>query len=814
MSTEIREIPETAMPHPAAVRRVRDAEPASQLEVSVYLKPHPEEAEAAGQGRRETREQMRARRTVEYEHDILQVTTFAARHDLRVVSVAPERRLVRLAGSVAQLSAAFRTSLGVYDAGEGEFLSYRGSLSVPADLGSRIESILGLDTRPVARPHVAQAAAATASNIHLPSEMAGLYNFPLTANGAGECVAIIEQGGGYLNSDIAAAFQAMELPEPTIVAVSVDGAKNNPGYSTEGDIETALDIQVCGGLAWGARLAVYFAPNTSTGFVDALSAATHDITNHPSAISVSWGAPESTWGTSVIASVDSTLQDAATLGLSVFASSGNKLAPDGITTDGKAHVHFPASSPSAIGCGGTTITTSGSSIVNEVVWNHIGVGGEPEGTGGGISDYFSVPPFQAKTTLPPSVNDGGHRRGVPDVAGNGDPETGYWIVVRGQNISVAGTSSVAPLWAGLTARLNQMMPPFETVGFFLPRLYKFPSAGRDITTGNNRWPANPAIGYDAGPGWDACTGLGSPNGITLAMILTQTGEVAAVEWSDGSRHFRVYCQIGQGVIQEYCWDGDGPWTTGMTLRGAAPYSRVAAVRWEDSRGPHQRVYYQNTGNVIVEQCYDDGNWTSGAYPLYGAAPGAGIAAVQWSDIGGNHIRVYYESSANTIIGQQRLGNGPWTLGTTINGAGPGSDVAAVQWSDSGGGAHVRVYYQNPGNAILEARFDNGIWTRTDTLFAAGPCTGIAATQWDSGGVKRVYFQNPQATLIEMCCDQGIWTAGNILPSAAPGTGIAAVGWDDDGGHLRIYYQNTQNEIIEECYDDEKWTPGVFAVPVK
>jgi kumamolisin len=341
-----------------------------------------------------------------------------------------------------------------------------------------------------------------------------LYAFPTSVTGNGQCIALIELGGGFTDSDTTAAFGAMGISPPTVVAVSVDGGTNSPTPDDGANGEVALDIQVSGGAAPGAKIAVYFAPNTDAGFVDAITSAVHDTTNKPSVISISWGSAEVNWTAQAIQSMSSALQDASTVNVSVFAASGDNLAADGVS-DGKAHVDFPASSPWIIGCGGTSISANGTTITSETVWND-----GSSGSGGGISDQFPVPAFQESANLPPSVNDGQKRRGVPDVAGDAAPSTGYQVVVNGQSLVVGGTSAVAPLWAGLTALINEGAT--KPVGFFLPFLYANSTLLRQVTQGNNI-PSGSAIGYSAGPGWNACTGLGVPNGESLFVALTQGG---------------------------------------------------------------------------------------------------------------------------------------------------------------------------------------------------------------------------------------------------------------------------------------------------
>src|SRR5260221_427611 len=114
-------------------------------------------------------------------------------------------------------------------------------------------------------------------------------------NGQGQCVAILELGGGFRAADLRAYFQQLHIPQPKVVAVSVDHGRNQPSGPNSADGEVMLDIDVVGSVAPGARIAVYFAPNTDQGFIDAITTAVHDTTNCPSVISISWGAPEGSW---------------------------------------------------------------------------------------------------------------------------------------------------------------------------------------------------------------------------------------------------------------------------------------------------------------------------------------------------------------------------------------------------------------------------------------------------------------------------------------------------------------------------------------
>ena len=478
--------------------------PDERIEISLYLKPL--------HGTAGTTPAALARdRATQHADDIAQVREFAKAAGLDVTDVEPGRRLVRLAGSAARMEAAFRTKLHHCHDGARTFRARSGMLSLPENLHGIVEAVLGLDTRPVAQPRsIIRPAASTAASF-LPNAVGAFYNYPSSVTGAGQCIGLIELGGGYNEADNVAAFRAMGLAAPTVVAVPVDGGANAPKPDTGADGEVALDIQVAGGVAPGARIAVYFTPNTDAGFVDAITAAAHDAANKPSVLSISWGSAEANWTAQAMTTMTSALQDAAGLGISVFVAAGDNLATDGVS-DGKAHVDFPASSPWAIGCGGTLIAVTGQKIAKETVWNE-----GSSGTGGGISDVYPVPDFQADAKLPKSVNDGHAGRGVPDVAGDADPNSGYVVVLSGERQVVGGTSAVAPLWAGLAALVNEKAA--KPAGFFLPVLYKNASALKAITHGNNE-PSGSTIGYAAGAGWNACTGLGVPDGQAVFDALT------------------------------------------------------------------------------------------------------------------------------------------------------------------------------------------------------------------------------------------------------------------------------------------------------
>ncbi len=362
---------------------------------------------------------------------------------------------------------------------------------------------------------------------------------------------MVELGGGFRPADLAAYFKGLDSAVPSLTAVSVDRAQNAPTGDANGpDGEVMLDIEVIGAIAPQAKIAVYFAPNTDAGFLDAITTAIHDTTNKPSVISISWGGAESTWTSQAMTAMDEAFQAAATLGVTVCVASGDNGSSDGVG-DGSDHVDFPASSPFVLACGGTSLRADASAISGESVWND-GAGGWCERQG---HQQFSsqCPPWQVALSADQRPGEAvlrPTRRGVPDVS-NADPRpvTTYsndghqllpicrrcgWHHFRiaialttrsrgtrcrrqcrsGRPVTtyastaldsavIGGTSAVAPLWAALIARINQASG--TSAGFVNPRLYANPQALRDITSGNNG-------DFAAAAGWDACTGLGSPNG--------------------------------------------------------------------------------------------------------------------------------------------------------------------------------------------------------------------------------------------------------------------------------------------------------------
>lgn len=475
--------------------RVADQPVEEVIDISVILKPATRAPipEIGGQAisRREFAEKHGASETA-----IHRVTELAKEYDLRVSEVSPQRRTVKLQGSAANMMRAFDVRLDLYEHEGRQYRARTGGVKLPGDMVDSVEAVLGLDNQQQAKPYYRVRSKQDATSIsYTPPQVAQLYQFPEGLDGTGQTVGIIELGGGYSAANLQTYFSDLGIEMPSVVSFSVDGGTNTLSGPSGADAEVQLDVEVIGTVAPGSKIVVYFAPNSTQGFQDALSTAIHDETNNPSVISISWGGPESSWTAQAMVAFDSAAQDAAALGVTICSASGDGGSSDGVSSGN--HVNFPASSPHILACGGTSMQAGNGSITSETAWNL---------SGGGYSAQFPLPFWQATAGINPPANGG---RGVPDVSGDADPDTGYSVSVDGSPMVVGGTSAVAPLWSGLIALMNQKLG--RPLGFLQPALYALPtSAGafRDIVSGTNG-------SFSAAAGWDACTGLGSPNGTGL-----------------------------------------------------------------------------------------------------------------------------------------------------------------------------------------------------------------------------------------------------------------------------------------------------------
>jgi PKD repeat protein len=417
-------------------------------------------------------------------------------------------------------------------------------MSLPDHMKDKVVTILGLNSTPFLRSYVKHPTVQVGGtqpnitgNTFNPLDLASIYNFP-PGDGTGQNVGIIELGGGYSMSDLTAYLTYLGIPgTPNVTAVSIDGGTNNTG-DVGSSYEVILDIEVIMAIVPKAHINVYFAPNSDQGFYDALSAAI----NNNNAVSISWVASETFWAANTMTAYNSLFQTAASKNVTVCAASGDSGSNDGT---GSPNVDFPAASPYVLGCGGTTLQTNANntSITSETVWNN---NSTSSATGGGYSKTFPKPSYQNNVIT-------GSFRGVPDIAGDANPNTGYKLIFQGRPVVIGGTSAVAPLWSALVARINQNVN--KSIGFMQPTLYANQNICRDIISGNNG-------SYNAASGWDPCTGWGSPNGVLIQnAFTTNSAPIASFKQSvsSGSSPLSVsFLDTSIGSPTSWNWNfGDG-----------------------------------------------------------------------------------------------------------------------------------------------------------------------------------------------------------------------------------------------------------------
>jgi kumamolisin len=534
-------------------RDIGDVDAGKEILVSVYVRPNPngprlgsaEELALVPPAQRHSPSaaELAAARNASDE-DLRKVADYAASAGLQVIETSPSKRRVQLKGTIGAFARAFDVTLRRYEHVTGAYRGRTGPVHIPSELSGIVRAVFGLDNRRIGRSlrrSAAHTSLALSSSTRpfLPTELADIYNFPSSADGSGQCVAILafngqladtgqSVNGGYSREGLQNYFTNQTRTRmPDIRDVLVHGPGNQPGDGSDPNDSTGeilLDLEMVGSLVPGARVVVYFTEFTEQGWVDAVHDVVHDAANNPSVLSISYGNSEtgsdatnintrgSLWTLGAIMQVNEAFNDAALKNITICAASGDDGSSDG-SSDGLAHVDFPASSPFVLGCGGTRLRASQSGAT-ETVWNSGRSGGA---TGGGISDLFELPSWQQNADVPASVNPGGRiGRGVPDVASVADPATGVLVSDLNGNVDpsrpTGGTSAAAPLWAALTARLNQVLG--APVGYLNPLLYTRCAHGvlRDVVRGNNG-------SYRARSGWDACTGIGSPDGVSLATSL-------------------------------------------------------------------------------------------------------------------------------------------------------------------------------------------------------------------------------------------------------------------------------------------------------
>ncbi len=475
------------------------------------------------------------------EQEYQSVIDFAKANGLTVVNTHPNRMLLDVSGKAADIGKAFNVTLRVYHhpAENRDFFAPDTNPTVDASLP--ILHVSGLDNysrprpgikaRPLSQPAAGTHAAGSApggtpavgsgpGGTYEGSDFRTAYVPGTTLTGAGQNVGLFQLDGFY-PSDITAYENQIGLTSniPNLVVVPVDGGVPTPGFNND---EVSLDIEMVLSMSPGvANIYVYEGPNSSsmsiyTIFEDVLSRMADD--NLAKQLSCSWyiyeGPPDPV--------AEQIFQQMDLQGQTFFTASGDSDAYTGL-------IPFPCDSPYITLVGGTTLTTgSGASYTSETVWNWgIEYGDDGVGSSGGISTTYSIPTWQTSINFTAS-HGSTTMRNVPDVALTADY---VWVIYgAGSSDWFGGTSCAAPLWAGFTALVNQQAANIGRgpVGFINPAVYTIAASGsytncfHDITTGNNTWSGSPTLFY-AVPGYDLCTGLGTPNGTGLINALAAGG---------------------------------------------------------------------------------------------------------------------------------------------------------------------------------------------------------------------------------------------------------------------------------------------------
>jgi len=520
--------------------QIAKAAPEKRLQIMLLLKPDKShKLESDRTVSRTKRKAQFAKRYSIADKVLRQLENFAVKYDLVIDKKISELGLVYLSGTVASLEKAFKVELHEHEY-KSEIARYKqlvtghqGNHKLPSSLNKYVSSVVGLSHVPLMHNAVAQKETAYFSAAKgMPTAwFAEYYQFPKRYSGRGQCIGIISCGGGINPEEVYSYCKKMGMRrKPDLEFISVNGEENAPGSSFSYDLEMSTDCLIAVTAAPGAKFKIYCTENSIKGFCDAIIKMTRERSDRPCIVSYSWGASESHYSPNEIKAVNRTLKYATTAcDMTILCASGDKGSTNDYesTEDSPLEVQFPASSPWVTSCGGTCIELDDQGEpVHELAWNaksnlyDILI---QNASGGGFSSMNKMPDYQAN-----ALKQSGHeypsgQRGVPDISAHADlsPDgIAYWISVDGQYWLSGGTSAVAPLLAGLFARINQALK--KEVGFLNPLLYHMSETDclRSIESGNNIMKNGPEYWY-AGKGWDPCTGLGAPVGKNILRFLRQ-----------------------------------------------------------------------------------------------------------------------------------------------------------------------------------------------------------------------------------------------------------------------------------------------------
>src|ERR1017187_5572663 len=471
--------------------------------------------------------------------------------------------LLDVAGSVRDIERAFGIKLNVYQHPTEQRQFYAPDTEPSVGVQTPILDVSGLNNyalphraglkRPppgrAPRPVSANDTGSGTNGGFMASDIRAAYVPGVTLTGAGQSVALVETDDGYYPSDITAYEQSNNLAHVVLTNVLVDWASGKPGSGRplanggSANAEISLDIEMVIAMAPGiSQIIVYQVPTVVTVYGSSFIYV-NDLLNRIATDNLAKQISSSfVWGngirgtTGADGTTDQIFQQMAAQGQSFFLASGDQGAFWADPQTGSASNHNDApllTSPYITIVGGTELTTTGpgGAWASETTWNNKTRGGtDTDSSSGAISSSYGIPFWQQGLDF--SANGGSTTmRNIPDVAMLAHHV--LFVYNNGQFARSDGTSVASPLWAGFMALVNQQaeargQPP---AGFVNPAIYaigrssNYTACFHDITTGNNTnslYPTN----FFAVPGYDLCTGWGTPTGQPLIDALASPDALA------------------------------------------------------------------------------------------------------------------------------------------------------------------------------------------------------------------------------------------------------------------------------------------------
>lgn len=473
------------------------------------------------------------------DESLASVKAWAQTKGFEIINMSKAASSINLSGTAEQINSAFGIVMEFVTTETRSYWTYSGEIVVPDSIKDFVCHIEGLDNsfqftpKATINPNANQAIDPKYIYTPTPIDLAVAYNFPRCAGGNqkqgyGQAIGIVSLGGGWTQDNLNSSFSLVGLTPPTVYQVSVGGAPNNPS-DTALSVEVMLDIFCSGAVSPSAKIVNYTAYNSFQGFINAVLACANDVTYFPKQLSISWGTADYNWSSSTRDQMESALASCVALGITVFVATGD-YGIQAVANASNYSVDYPATSQYVVACGGTVVVLNDDQTRNsESSWSQPG----SYATGGGVSSIYPVPSYQTgfTTTRAPSYQVATITgRGIPDIAGMAIGYAFYYGIYNAYGSGIQGTSAVAPLMAGLCARLNQLSP--KNLGAVNAQWYaNRTTAFYDITLGDNI--AISPYGYFATLGWDACTGIGVPNG-NAVLKLSKVGST----YPDDSYGFR------------------------------------------------------------------------------------------------------------------------------------------------------------------------------------------------------------------------------------------------------------------------------------